>query len=187
VISGDRLPTLAAGRVTLRWLTPADVPALFEIFSDPEVMRYWSCGPYADEGQARALLSSIESCFRAKSLFQWGVARAPEDRIVGTCTLSEVDASNLRAQVGYALAKAHWGQGLMGQALERLLAFAFDDLRLRRLEADVDPENRASIRVLERLGFQKEGFLRERWFVGGKVQDSLFYGLLRREWDARRV
>jgi RimJ/RimL family protein N-acetyltransferase len=63
-----------------------------------------------------------------------------------------------------------------------LLAYAFDELDLRRIEADVDPRNAASIRTLERLGFRREGYLRERWRVNGEVQDALFYGLLRREW-----
>ena len=74
----------------------------------------------------------------------------------------------------------------MGEALVLLLDFAFGELRLRRIEADVDPLNAASVRTLERLGFQREGLLRERWFVGGVPQDSYFYGLLQREWDAVR-
>jgi RimJ/RimL family protein N-acetyltransferase len=73
----------------------------------------------------------------------------------------------------------------MRSALERLLDFAFHELGLRRIEADVDPNNARSIATLERLGFRREGYLRERWFVGGEVQDALFYGLLRREWEAR--
>ncbi len=70
----------------------------------------------------------------------------------------------------------------MQEALQALLSYAFETLDLRRLEADVDPRNQASIQTLERLGFQKEGFLRERWEVGGEIQDALFYGLLRPEW-----
>jgi RimJ/RimL family protein N-acetyltransferase len=73
----------------------------------------------------------------------------------------------------------------MRAALERLLDFAFGELGLRRLEADVDPNNVRSIASLERLGFRREGYLRERWFVGGQVEDALFYGLLRREWEGR--
>ena len=65
-----------------------------------------------------------------------------------------------------------------------LLAYTFQELALHRIEADVDPANGASIRVLERLGFQREGYLRERWHVGGKVYDALFFGLLRREWES---
>ena len=79
-----------------------------------------------------------------------------------------------------------WGRGLGAGAVALLAGFAFDVLGLRRLEADVDPRNTASLRLLERLGFVREGHLRERWILGGEIQDAVFYGLLRREWAARR-
>ena len=72
----------------------------------------------------------------------------------------------------------------MHEALTALLAFGFDELDLNRVEADVDPRNLASVKSLERLGFRKEGHLRERWIVGGEVSDSGLYGLLRRDWAA---
>jgi RimJ/RimL family protein N-acetyltransferase len=186
MIAGPCLPTLTAQRVKLRWLVPADVQSLYDVFSNDDVMRYWSRPPFTRVEEARELVEAIERAFAQKSLYQWGVARADDDRVIGTCTLSSVDASNLRAELGYALGREHWGRGLMGEALARLLDFSFEELGMRRLEADVDPNNAASIALLERLGFRREGYLRERWFVGGQVQDSLFYGLLRREWAARR-
>jgi RimJ/RimL family protein N-acetyltransferase len=186
MISGARLPTLTARRVKLRWLEPSDVPELYAVFSNADVMRYWAHPAYTRPKQAEELLAAIERAFASQSLFQWGVARVEDDRVIGTCTLSSVDASNLRAELGYTLGREHWGQGLMSEALERLLDFAFDELQLRRLEADVDPNNARSIARLESLGFRREGYLRERWFVGGQVQDTLYYGLLRREWEATR-
>ena len=75
------------------------------------------------------------------------------------------------------------GPGLHARSAQRLLDYAFDDLGLHRLEADIDPRNEASARTLERLGFVKEGFLRERWIVADVISDSAVYGLLRREWQ----
>ena len=72
----------------------------------------------------------------------------------------------------------------MSEATSTLLRFAFEELGLHRVEADVDPRNEASIRLLQRLGFQREGYLRERYFVGEEISDTIFYGLLRREWTA---
>ncbi len=138
----------------------------------------------ADEEIARLLLKNIHDSFAEKSLFQWGLALKSDDRVIGTCTLAGLDVSNRRAELGFALGHDQWGRGYMGEALETLLDFAFTTLSLRRLEADVDPRNEASIRALLRLGFQKEGHLRERWDVNGELQDSLMYGLLRREWRA---
>ena len=77
-------------------------------------------------------------------------------------------------------------RSIFAGAVALLAGFAFDVLGLRRLEADVDPRNTASLRLLERLGFVREGHLRERWILGGEIQDAVFYGLLRREWAARR-
>jgi [ribosomal protein S5]-alanine N-acetyltransferase len=185
MIDEDRLPTLRGRRVSLRWLERADVPALHQVFSNPDVMLYWSRPPFVDESEALALLEQIHRLFAERSLFQWGVVRNDDDRVIGTCTLSHLDARNLRAELGYALGRAHWGQGLMGEALPLVLQYAFGTLGLRRLEADVDPRNENSIRSLARLGFQREGLLRERWFVAGEVQDSALYGLLRREWEMR--
>src|SRR5215469_8592590 len=101
MISGPRLPTLTATRLVLRWLEPADLPALYAIFSNAEVMRYWAHPPYTRVEQAENLLAKIERTFAEKSLFQWGMARLDDDRVIGTCTLSSVDASNLRAELGY--------------------------------------------------------------------------------------
>ena len=185
MIDSDKLLTIEAGRVRLRWLTEGDVPALFSIFSNPEVMRYWSSPPFKNVDAAAELLADIHDSFARRVLFQWGVARREDDLVIGTCTLFHLDTRNRRAELGYALGREHWGKGHMREALGALLGFAFTDLNLHRLEADVDPANAASIKSLERLGFQREGHLRERWLVAGGVYDSLFYGLLRREWQAR--
>lgn len=187
MIHSATLPTLPAGRVVLRWLTGADIPALFTIFSHPEVMRYWSSAPLKDLGEAQALLEGIQDSFRRKELYQWGVALKAGDKVIGTCTLLHLDPRNRRAEVGYALGRVYWGQGLMSEALGALFDYAFTTLGLHRLEADVDPRNAPSLRILERLGFQREGMLRERWLVGEETQDSLLLGLLDREWLARRA
>ncbi len=183
MFDAEILPNIEGERVQLRWLTTNDVNSLFSIFSDPKVMRYWSSLPLADVAAAEKLLAEIHSYFEKRNLFQWGVARQTDNRIIGTCTLFHLDPDNRRAEIGYALGSENWGKGYMGDALKLLLNFCFDNLNLHRLEADVDPQNTASIKVLERLGFQREGYLRERWLVGGNVQDSLFYGLLKNEWQ----
>jgi RimJ/RimL family protein N-acetyltransferase len=182
VIAGDTLPTLEASRVRLRWLVREDAPALFEIFGHAEVMRYWSHLPMDTVDQAAALVDEVRACFAKKTLFEWGIASRDDDSIIGTCTLSSVDPKNRRAELGYTLRRDRWGQGLASEAMTRLLDFAFGELRLRRIEADVDPRNLPSVRLLERLGFVKEGRLRERWNVGDEIQDADLYGLLAREW-----
>ena len=178
-------PTIDANRISLRWISNQDVDALYDIFSDPEVMRYWSTPPLPDRAAAVDLMNEIQEGFRQQTLLKWGIARRTDDALIGTTTLYNLDFSNRRAEMGYALGREHWGQGYMAEALQALLAYCFEVLDLRRIEADVDPRNSASIQTLERLGFQREGFLRERWEVDGEIQDALFYGLLREEWKRR--
>lgn len=174
------LPTLRGSKVVLRWLTAGDVDALYEIFSDPEVSRYLAIPRQQSRADAERFLATIHEGFRTRSLYQWGIEHA--GRVAGTCTLGGLDWENRRAEIGFALARASWGRGLMPDALTALIDHAFGALGLHRIEADVDPRNSVSLRVLERLGFQREGHLRERYFKDGEIQDSVILGLLRRDY-----
>jgi [ribosomal protein S5]-alanine N-acetyltransferase len=177
-----RLPELRSPRVVLRWLELEDAPELLQIYANPEVMAYWSTPPMRELGEARRLIVDIHRLFAAHSLYEWGIVRLDDARVIGTLTFSSLDAKNRRAEIGFALARDAWGHGYMSEAAAVALDFAFGPLGLTRIEADVDPRNDASLRLLERLGFVREGLARERWRVGGEVQDSVMLGLLRREW-----
>jgi RimJ/RimL family protein N-acetyltransferase len=181
----ERLPDLPTPRLVLRALGPDDVPALLAIFGDPEVCRYWSRPPLPDLDAAAALQAEVARHFAERTLFQWGIVERAGGRVVGTCTLAALSPEHRRAEVGYALAREVWGRGYAAEALPALVAFAFTALGLHRLEADVDPRNAPSLRSLERLGFAREGHLRERWFQQGEWQDAALYGLLRADWEAR--
>jgi RimJ/RimL family protein N-acetyltransferase len=175
------LPTLRGSRVILRWLTTADLEALFAIFSDPEVSRFLAIPRHRDRADTERFLGAVHEGFRAGSLYQWGIEHA--GLLAGTCTLGGIDWENRRAEIGFALARASWGQGLMPDALRALIEHAFGALGLHRIEADVDPRNEASLRLLEKLGFRREGYLRERYFKDDEIQGSVLFGLLRAEWE----
>ena len=178
------LPTINASRVSLRWISEDDVDALYRIFSNTEVMRYWSTPPLVDRNAAVKLLQGIHEDFRRQTFLKWGIARRTDNALIGTATLFNLNVDSQRAEIGYCLDRAQWGNGYMNEALHALLAYAFEELALHRIEADVDPRNRASLQTVERLGFQREGYLRERWQVNGEIQDTVFYGLLRPDWEA---
>ena len=181
----NELPRLSGSRIELRWLTHADAPGIFSVFGDPDVIKFWSSPCLPDINAAKALIDEIQALFAGRELFQWGVYSKELDQIVGTCTLQHVDLTHKRAEAGIALGRASWGRGLGTEALGLLFDFAFEQLQLHRLEADIDPNNARSLALFERLGFQREGYLRERWHLLGEIQDSIWMGLLRREWAAR--
>jgi len=167
----------------LRWVAEEDARGVFGVFSDPEVIHYWSTPAMEELAEAQAYVASIHEHFAAKTLFQWGIALHGEAEIVGTCTLYQLDLTHGRAELGIALASRAWGQGFGREALRLVIGFAFGELGLHRLEADVDPHNERSLALFEGEGFQREGLLRERWFLQGQRMDTVLLGLLAREWS----
>lgn len=175
------LPVLDGTRIRLRGIEADDFDAFYALHSDPRVMRYWSFPAWTAHEQAREYFASACSGRDATRLLCWGIAERGHDRLIGAVTLYDIDREQGRASIGYALSSPWWGQGLAREALSCVLAHAFDALALRRVEADIDPRNAASCRLVERLGFEREGLLRERWHVAGEVCDTALYGLLARE------
>jgi RimJ/RimL family protein N-acetyltransferase len=174
--------TLRTKRLLLRPLGEADVPSLFEAFSDPRVMRYWSTPPWSSMDAAHALVERDLKAMASGEYVRLAIERLEDGRLLGNCTLFRIDGQCRRAEIGYGLAYFAWGNGYMHEALLELLEFGFSELKLNRVEADIDPRNEPSARSLERLGFRKEGYLRERWIVGAEVSDSALYGLLLSDW-----
>jgi RimJ/RimL family protein N-acetyltransferase len=179
--------TLQTTRLSLRPLAPADAEAVFAMRSDPVVQPYGSHPPWTDRRMAVDYIERDVQSMAAGTHAQFAIVRREDATVVGTCTLFELDAINRRAQVGYVLLVPQWGQGYANEAVTALLDWGFGPLGLNRVEADIDPRNAPSLRAMQRLGFTREGHLRERWIVGGETCDSLMYGLLAREWRERKV
>jgi RimJ/RimL family protein N-acetyltransferase len=174
--------TLQTPRLSLRFLDQDDAPALLTLFTDAETLRYFSCTPWQHLDQAVEHITQTQQGYRDGSALR--LALTLDNQLIGSCTLYAIDRRNHRCEMGYILAREHWGKGYMAEALAALLDYAFGPLALHRLEADIHPDNIASKRLLQRLHFKQEGHLRERWFVGDEISDSIIYGLLAREWKA---
>lgn len=183
----ETLPTINTSRLSLRSISAADVDDFFAVYSNPEVMRYWSTPPLADKAAAGKQISQIQAGFKRHELLKWGIALRADNKLIGSVTLFHPDFSNRRAEIGYALGRAYWRNGYMKETLTAVIDYAFGTLEFHRIEADVDPRNSSSVGILERLGFQREGYLRERWQVNGEIQDALLYGLLRPDWEAAKA
>ena len=176
---------LATARLDLRPLEAADADAVFALRSDPVVQRYGSHPAWTERQTAVEYVERDLRRMAAGTDAQFAIVRRADAAVVGSCTLYRLDAQSRMAEIGYVLRPSEWGQGYAAEAVTTLLDWGFDQLDLNRVEADIDPRNTPSVRAMERLGFTREGHLRERWIVGGEVCDSLIYGLLAREWRAR--
>ena len=179
--SGD-LPRLEGKSIRLRAYRADDFEDFYALHSDPRVMRYWSFPAWTDRAQAQPRFQSALDGRDATTRLCWVIATRHDDRLIGGVTLYAIDPTHARAEIGYALAPAHWGHGHAAEALRLALAHAFDAVALRRIEADIDPRNLASCRLVERLGFRREGLLRARWKVSDELCDTALYGLLAEDW-----
>nr|WP_305777923.1 GNAT family N-acetyltransferase [Pseudomonas sp. Hg5Tf] len=162
----------------LRPMRAEDAAAWLAIMADPQVMRFWNHAPWNELAQAQAALEADREGYHQGQLLKLGIYRRDSNALIGMCQCSNFESDSRRGEIGYCLAGNAQGQGFMGEALEHFVQYLARDLKMRRLEAEIDPRNSASARTLERLGFVLEGVLRERWCVAGELSDSGLYGLL---------
>ena len=155
--------------------------ALMLVNGDDEVTHYLPYATWTSPTDAQAWYERIAKVQESGTALQFVLIEKAAERVVGTCLLFRYDEGSSRAELGYVLGRPHWGTGLMHEALQALLRHAFEVLCLRRLEAEVNPANLASVHLLERLGFKREGLLRQRWVTKDQPYDVAVYGLLRDE------
>ena len=179
-------PTLATARLRLRPVVDADADDLFALHRSARVLRYWDAPPWDHPDRAERFVAASRRMAEEGSGARLAIDRVSDGTFVGWCSLTGWNPGFRSARMGYCLVEAAWGYGYATEAAGAVLQWAFDTLDLNRVQAETDTRNVASARVLEKLGFVREGTLREDCVVNGDVSDSWVYGLLRREWRASR-
>ena len=183
----DSLSTpILTPRLLIRRVQPDDLDALFAIHTDAATTRYIPHMHWATRANADAWFARDLERRRTESAVQCVIVRretaTADEAIIGTAVLFNIEKASGLAEIGYLLAREHWGQGYATEAVTAFIDFAFSTLNLRRLEATVDTRNAGSNQLLQRLGFTLEGVLRERWLAAGELQNINLFALLRREW-----
>ena len=175
-------PTLNTARLRLRPFTASDADALFALHSNAHVLRYWDAPPWSERSRADRFIAACRQFAEEGSGARLALDRGPGEALLGWCGVTRYNPDYRSASLGYCLDEPAWGHGYATEAAGALLQWSFDTLDLNRVQAETDTRNAASARVLEKLGFVREGTLREDCVVNGDVSDSWVYGLLRREW-----
>lgn len=173
---------LTTERLVLRDFRDDDFEAVHAYASDPEVVEYVPWGPNT-ETDTRDFLerATADASADPRTRYALAVVRSEDDRLLGCAVLYLENAAGHQAMLGYALARAAWGEGYALEAARALMSFGFDVLGIHRIWAACDPDNRASVRILERLGMRLEGRMREDTRVRGVWRDSRIYALLEHE------
>lgn len=182
----ERFGVATTERLVVRALDAADLPALMDVNGDAEVTRYLPYEAWRGMEDAQAWYERIARLEAAGDARQLVAARRSDGRAIATIVLFRHDEGSARAELGYALARASWRQGLAREALVATLEGAYSRMRLRRIEAEVNPLNTASAALLDGLGFTREGLLRQRWVTRGEPHDVIAFGMLAPEWQAAR-
>ncbi len=177
---------LESNRLLLRQFQDSDLDAFWAYRNDPEVARYqgWEV-PFSRE-MALDFVEEMKSKDPAAQgeWFQAVIEENATGEIVGdTAYFLKID--DPQAYIACTIARAHWRKGYGLEAVRRLLAYLFDELNLHRVIAITDIENIPSFRMLDRLGFRREGHFVENLMFKGQWASEYYYGMLKREWEVR--
>ncbi|MDQ7729948.1 GNAT family N-acetyltransferase [Halomonas sp. SpR8] len=171
-------PVIETERLSLRPLVISDSESLLKIFSDPEVMRYWNTAPWVTIQDSLDFINESNESMGLQESLVLGVYIKSTGEMAGKCMLFSFVKESKRAEIGFGLGRACWGKGFIAEAGEALIQYGFNSLGLRRIEAEIDPDNQSSAKALVKLGFTQEGLLRQRWEINGIVSDSALFGRL---------
>ena len=174
----SHLPVLETDRLLLRPMRMSDARDLFAYASDTEVSRHVLWEPHRNLGDSRQMLRQVRWQYHRGLPSSYAITLRESGRMIGTIGFMWVNTEYRSAEVGYSLARPYWNQGLMTEALKRILTFGFDTLHLNRIEAQHETDNPASGRVMAHCGMQYEGTMRQRIVNKGRYADVKVYAIL---------
>jgi [ribosomal protein S5]-alanine N-acetyltransferase len=173
---------LRTARLIVRPVRSEDLSDLAAFNSDDAVTRHLPYESWKSPDDALAWLTRMRSLEAAGTAQQLVIELTEHRQVIGTVLLFRYEASSARLEIGYVLARSHWREGMASEALRGILDHLFRTRGIRRIEAEIRPENEASLALVRNLGFTQEGRLRKRWVDKGEAHDTCFFGLLAEEW-----
>jgi [ribosomal protein S5]-alanine N-acetyltransferase len=184
VFDFSSFPALVTERLFLREMTAEDVNSLLMLFGNPEVVKFIGMQPIKTIEQANEWLKWMGGFFAEKEGLRWGIT-LQDGTFVGSAGLHRWNKEAQYAKIGCDIAFKYWGNGYGQEAMRQIIEFGWEQMKLNRIEAEIVSGNEASVHVVEKLGFKKEGVLRQRLLKGGKFYDILIYSVLRSEYPGK--
>ncbi|MFS0871917.1 GNAT family N-acetyltransferase [Paenibacillus xylanilyticus] len=175
----DEFPILKTERFNLREAEEQDAPDILALYSDETVVEFMPFTPFETVDDAMDEMRWYAKIFREQSGLRWMIEDVGSGKVVGTCGFLNREDIHNRAEIGYDLHPDYWGKGVMTEVAHAVLYFGFVNMQLNKIEAKVEPQNEASIRLLHKLGFQQEGLLRQHEFEKGRYIDLALFSKLK--------
>ena len=176
------MPDLGTPRLVLRKLTMRDAADIFEYSRDPMVAEHVLWDAHRSIFDSRSYVRYMQRKYRMGEPASWGIVLRASGKVIGTIGFMWIQNEYASAEVGYSLSRAYWNQGIMTEALRRVIQYGFSEMNLNRIEAQHETSNPASGAVMRKCGMLKEGTLRQRLLNKGRFVDVDLYAILRKDW-----
>jgi len=186
IIDTDPFPVLETERLTLRKVTKDDVNSILKYLSNEEVMKYYGLEPFKSINDALDEIAWYQSLQNNKTGIRWGITLKEQGDVIGSCGFHNIASHHFRTEIGFELSKEQWGRGIAAEAVEAIIAYGFQHMNFQRIEALIEPPNRSSQKLVEKLGFIREGLLRNYEFTRGKFDDLYMYSLLKQDFETNK-
>jgi ribosomal-protein-alanine N-acetyltransferase len=177
----NEFPKLETERFILREVVESDYGAIYDIYCDEDAVKYQQIKAMSTIDQAKKSVEFFINGFKNKKFIRWCITLKENSQVIGLITLHDFDAWNSTVEIGYMLNKRYWRQNVMSEAAIKVIHYAFEVIELNRIEALIDPENIASIKLNIKLGFAKEGLKKEAAYNKRteKYEDELMFGIVK--------
>jgi [ribosomal protein S5]-alanine N-acetyltransferase len=177
-VNFNPFPTIITDRLVLRQVKKSDVKEIFFLRSDKKVLEFLDRRPAKSKEEALLFIEKINELGKNNDGITWAITHKPANTLIGTVCYWNMKKEHYRAEIGYALHPDFHGKGIMQEAMTEVINFGFETMKLHSIEANVNPNNLSSIKLLERNNFIREGYFKEDFFYNGKFLDSAIYSLL---------
>lgn len=174
---------LESKRLLLRRIIETDVDEIFELRSNPETMKFIPRPLAKTKEDALVHFKTIDENIENNKGINWAITLKGNPKLIGIIGHYRIQPENHRCEIGYMILPQYNGQGIVTEAIKLVLEYGFDDLQMHSIEAVIDPENKASERVLQKNGFVKEAHILENELWNGKFWDTVIYSILKRNFN----
>lgn len=169
---------LKTARLLLRRIRESDDNDMFEYTSNYEITRFLSWNPHSEITQTKKYIALLISEYDAKDCYSWAIEISELKKFIGIVRIFDISYANKRGELSYILNPAFQGKGMALEAIKAVIEFCFIEVGLNRIQAKCTPDNSPSERVIQRLGMNYEGTLKEFWINKGKAADAKLYSIL---------
>jgi ribosomal-protein-alanine N-acetyltransferase len=173
-------PVLSTQRLELGRIQHKDIHELFELRTNPNVMRFIDREMPLALAEMTELINKIDEGIQTNTAIGWGIYLKGETKLIGHIGFHRISLDHHRAEVGYTLFPQYWQKGIISEALQEVLNYGFNIMNAHSIEANINPSNIASKKTLEKAGFVQEAYFRENHYFKGAYLDTAIYSLLRK-------